>query len=322
MTSLAFSSTAMETGPSSSGVQDFHDAIEGTTTNSSDDAIFVESVHKLSDPASEITVTVCEQCMDSLLITVTNDDGGEAKHWCVECHDGRCAKHEQEEKQAAKDAIVIDSSGDECISGGGLRNSECVDNTSKRRSKVSHDMRPQGDDIHSGNPFFSTFGLPDDSLGNKRPLSTTDEKFDRHDTDEEASGVSTDRLSANYATAFVDSRRGNNRRPSPNTKAKIEKPETTKPGSKVQTKTKMSRSESPVVKGGTRPPRPGSLSRAGSITRDIDTRPSDKDMKRSPDISDEESDIDYEKKAKCMKQEKDSKTKRVYHEGMGRRVKR
>ena len=105
----------METGPSSSGVQDFHDAIEGTTTNSSDDAIFIESVHKLSDPASEITEIVCGQCMDLLLVTIKNDAGGEDKHWCIECHDGRSAKHEEEEKKAAKNAILIDSSDDECI---------------------------------------------------------------------------------------------------------------------------------------------------------------------------------------------------------------
>ena len=201
--------------------------------------------------------------MDSLLITIKNDDGDEDKHWCLECHDGRFAKHEEDEKNAAKNAIIINSSDDDAIPGGDPGNSEYIDSTPQRQTKASHDKRSQDSGARDENMFCGIFGQSEDSLGNKRRLPTTGEKSERNDTDEETSGVSTDRLSANNITASADSRRGNYRRPSPNGKAKIEKPEMVKPKSKVQTKTKTPRSESPVIKGGTRPPRSGNTARAG-----------------------------------------------------------
>ena len=206
MTSLAFSSTAMDTAPSSSGMQDFHDAVEGTVTSPSDDAILVESLHQLSDPATEITERVCEQCMDTLLISIKNDDDEEVKHWCLECHDGRFAKHEEDEKNAAEDAVIIDSSDDDAVPGGDPGNSEYIDGTSQRQTKASHDKKSQDSGARDENMFCGIFGQPEDSIGNKRRLPTTGEEAERNDTDEETSAVSTDRLSINHITASADPR--------------------------------------------------------------------------------------------------------------------
>ena len=88
----------MDTAASSSGLQDFHDA-EGVESSSSDDPIIIEPSVRLTDPATEVTERVCNQCKDLLLVNIKDDNGEEVQHWCIECSEGRIAKHEDDEKR-------------------------------------------------------------------------------------------------------------------------------------------------------------------------------------------------------------------------------
>ena len=207
MASLNFSSTAMDTAASSSGLQDLHDAAVNVESSSSDDPD--EAPMRLSDPALEVTEYTCTWCKDALLLYIKNEYGDLCPHYCTECIEGRVVQREADEKKAAEEAVIIDSD-DDTAQGGDPGNSEYNDynptmtnGTPLIDPKASHDNKPPDHETegrrppivekmiagnyytdhvsHAEAPFSGVFGKVKNSLGHKKRLSMTGIKEDEYD---------------------------------------------------------------------------------------------------------------------------------------------
>lgn len=116
MASLNSSSTAMDTAASSSGLQDFHNAVD-VKSSSSDDV--PDMPPRLGDPALEITETICSWCKDELVTYEKEAYGSMCPQWCLECTEGRIAQREARQMEEASAKIVLDSDDEMVEEGGG-----------------------------------------------------------------------------------------------------------------------------------------------------------------------------------------------------------